>query len=292
MGGVGRVISSVVSVVVGFVTRKGKSYKNSLAGVWQAIRDIWDKMHELWEKVKKYVEEKLDPIIKFLKKLEKWYKKYLEPWIRRIDKLLNTYIKLYLAWKIVIERKITYLFNVVDQFLRPKVLWLDNLLRHLQQVVSVVSKSLAAKIESVRRTIYKYTLDLINRTEKKIVRYVHQVFVPIDRFVYGLQALKQKHIDPLAQGLKGLSEDISKIIDKKSKPRPTFSADVVDTGLKEFWNEYLRAHPTPHVYVGPPVIDIEEIYKELEATTSEDPDKLPPEEKEIYEALEEEVKEF
>ncbi|RKX60799.1 MAG: hypothetical protein DRP29_01995 [Thermodesulfobacteriota bacterium] len=292
MGGFGRVISSVVSVVVGFVTRKGKSYKNSLAGVWQAIRDIWDKMHELWEKVKKYVEEKLDPIIKFLKKLEKWYKKYLEPWIRRIDKLLNTYIKLYLAWKIVIERKITYLFNVIDQFLRPKVLWLDNFLRHLQQVVSVVSKSLAAKIESVRRTIYKYTLDLIYRTEKKIVRYVHQVFVPIDRFVYGLQALKQKHIDPLAQGLKGLSEDISKIIDKKSKPRPTFSADVVDTGLKEFWNEYLRTHPTPHVYVGPPVIDIEEIYKELEATTSEDPDKLPPEEKEIYEALEEEVKEF
>jgi len=292
MGGVGRVISSVVSVVVGFVTSRGKSYKNSLAGVWQAIRDIWDKMRELWEKVKKYVEEKIDPILKYLKKLEEWYKKYLEPWIKRIDKLLNTYIKLYLAWKIVIERKITYLFNVIDQFLRPKVLWLDNFLRHLQQVVSVVSKSLAAKIESVRRTIYKYTLDLIYRTEKKIVRYVHQVFVPIDRFVYGLQALKQKHIDPLAQGLKGLEEDISKIIDKKSKPRPTFSADVVDTGLKEFWNEYLRTHPEPHVYVGPPVIDIEEIYKELESVTAEDPNLLPEEEKEIYEALEEEVKEF
>jgi len=257
--------------------------------LWEQIRRIWVKLQVMWLKWKLYLEDKLRPVIEKLEKLRKWYEKHIKPWLQKLDKALSSFIKVYLAWKILIERKINYIFEVIENFLRPKVVWLDNTLRHLQQIFSVFSKNIANRIEQVRINIWNATLGKLYETEKRIVRYVHKVFVPIDRFVYGLKAFKQKHIDPLAQGLKGLSEDISKIIDKQGKPRPTFSADVVDTGLKEFWDEYLRAHPKPHVYVGPPIIEIDEIYKELEATTSEDPEKLPDEEKEIYEALEEEV---
>jgi len=289
MGGVTKVVTSVVSIAVGFITRKTKSYKNTLSGVWNAIRDIWKKIDELWDKVKELVKKKLDPIIKWLKKLEDWYKKHLEPWIKRIEKLLNTYIKLYLAWKIIIERKITYLFKVVEDFLRPKVIWLDNFLRHLQQVFSIFSKKIANRIEQVRYNIWKATLGKLYELERRVVRYVHTFFVPIDRFVYGLKAFKEAYFDPLAAGLKGLEKDIDKIIDKDGAPRPIFSMNVLSTGWKEFWEEYLRFHPTPHVITPPPPVEVDEIYIELETISPDAPDKLPPEEKEIYEALEEEV---
>jgi len=294
-GGKGKSTIKVVTAVfhavrhaLGWETGERHSYLS----LWEQIKRIWVKLQVMWLRWKLILEEKLKPVLNQLEKLRKWYEKHIKPWLQKLDKWLSNFIKVYLAWKILIERKLNYIFNVIENFLVPKIRWLDNVLRHTQQIVSVVSKKLATQIEKIRETIYKYTIDKIYETERKIVKYVHQFFVPIDKFIYGLNALKQKHIDPLAQGLKGLSEDISKIIDKKSKPRPTFSADVVDTGLKEFWNEYLRAHPTPHVYVGPPTIEIDEIYKELEATTSEDPEKLPEEEKEIYEALEEEVAEY
>ena len=266
--------------------------KHGYFSLWGHIKKVWTKLQVMWLKWKLYLEDKLRPIIDKLEKLRKWYEKHIKPWLQKLDKALSNFIKVYLAWKILIERKINYIFEVIENFLVPKVRWLDNVLRHTQQIVSVVSKKLASQIEKVRNTIYKYTIDKIYETERKIVRYVHQIFVPVDKFVYGLKALKEKHIDPLAQGLKGLSEDISKIIDKQGKPRPTFAADTVETGLREFWDEYLRTTPTPHVIVGPPLVEIDEIYKELEATTSDDPEKLPLEEKEIYEALEEEVAGF
>ena len=266
--------------------------KHGYFSLWGHIKKVWTKLQVMWLKWKLYLENKLRPIIDKLEKLRKWYEKHIKPWLQKLDKALSSFIKAYLAWKILIERKITYIFEIIDNFLRPKVVWLDNTLRHLQQIVSVFSKDLANKIEQVRTNIWNATLGKLYELERRVVRYVHQVFVPVDRFIYGLKAFKQKHIDPLAQGLKGLSEDISKIIDKQGKPRPTFSADVVETGLIEFWDEYLRTTPTPHVIVGPPLVEIDEIYKELEATTSEDPEKLPDEEKEIYEALEEEVAGF
>ena len=266
--------------------------RHGYLSLWEQIRRIWVKLQVMWLRWKIVYGEKLRPILEKLERLRRWYEKYIKPWLQNLDRWLSNFVKAYLAWKILIERKITYIFEIIDNFLRPKVVWLDNTLRHLQQIVSVFSRDLANRIEQVRTNIWNATLGKLYETEKRIVRYVHQVFVPIDRFVHGLKAFKQQHIDPLAAGLKGLSEDISKIIDKQGKPRPTFSADVVETGLREFWDEYLRTTPTPHIVVGPPLVEIDEIYKELEATTSEDPEKLPDEEKEIYEALEEEVAGF
>jgi len=294
-GGKGKNVIKPVTAVFHAVTHAlgwETGERHGYLSLWEQIRRIWVKLQVMWLRWKIVYGEKLRPILEKLEKLRKFYEEKIKPWLQKLDKWLSNFIKAYLAWKILIERKINYIFEVIENFLVPKVRWLDNVLRHTQQIVSVVSKKLASQIEKVRNTIYKYTIDKIYETERKIVRYVHQIFVPVDKFVYGLKALKEKHIDPLAQGLKGLSEDISKIIDKQGKPRPTFSADVVETGLIEFWDEYLRTTPTPHVIVGPPLVEIDEIYKELEATTSEDPEKLPDEEKEIYEALEEEVAGF
>ncbi|RKX61441.1 MAG: hypothetical protein DRP29_00285 [Thermodesulfobacteriota bacterium] len=260
--------------------------------LWGHIKKVWIKLQVMWLRWKIVYGEKLRPILEKLEKLRKFYEEKIKPWLQKLDKWLSNFIKAYLAWKILIERKINYIFEVIENFLVPKVRWLDNVLRHTQQIVSVVSKKLASQIEKVRNTIYKYTIDKIYETERKIVRYVHQIFVPVDKFVYGLKALKEKHIDPLAQGLKGLEEDIDKIIDKDGAPRPIFSMNVLSTGWKEFWEEYLRFHPTPYVVTPPPPVEVDEIYIELEAISPDDPNKLPPEEKEIYEALEEEVAGF
>ena len=266
--------------------------KHGYFSLWEHIKRIWTKLQVMWLRWKLYLEDKLRPIIDKLEKLRKWYEKYIKPWLQKLDKALSSFIKAYLAWKILIERKLNYIFEVIENFLRPKVVWLDNTLRHLQQIVSVFSKDLANKIERVRTNIWNATLGKLYELEKRVVRYVHQVFVPVDRFVYGLKAFKQKHIDPLAAGLKGLEEDIDKIIDKDGAPRPIFSMNTLTTGWKEFWEEYLRFYPTPHVITPPPPVEVDEIYMELEAISPEDPDKLPPEEKEIYEALEEEVAGF
>jgi len=294
-GGKGKGVVSVTTAVFhairhAFGWESGEKY--GYFALWEQIRRIWVKLQVMWLRWKIVYGEKLRPILEKLEKLRKWYEKHIKPWLQKLDKALSSVIKVYFAWKILIERRINYIFEVIENFLRPKVVWLDNTLRHVQQIVSVFSKDLANKIEQVRTNIWNATLGKLYETEKRIVRYVHKVFVPIDRFVYGLKAFKQKHIDPLAQGLKGLEEDIDKIIDKDGAPRPIFSMNVLSTGWKEFWEEYLRFYPTPYVITPPPPVEIDKIYMELEAISPEDPDKLPPEEKEIYEALEEEVAGF
>ena len=292
MGGKGGKVVGTVNVVFHAVEHAIgwlKGIAEVVNPVISYIQSAVDWIEKVYNNIVKWAKDTFGPIIDAWNKFWKWWDTKVQPIIDQTVGRLQKIYEAFYVFKSAITGKIENIFNYIYAKIEPRILKLENALRSLQQFTSIFSKTLADEIGKVRQTIYDWTLKKLYDLEVSILSKVNQVFLPVEKFLAGLEAFRTKYIDPLYEGLKGLRENLGNIITPEGKPQKTFSADVVDTGLKEFWDEYLRAHPKPHVYVGPPIIEIDEIYKELEATTSDDPDKLPREEKEIYEALEEEV---
>ena len=288
-GGKGKSVITVATAVfhaIKHATGWFAGSHHSFAAIWESINRIWVKLQVLWIKIKLLLEDKLQPILEKLEKLRNFYEEHIKPYIEKLEKLYSNFLKAYLAWKLLVERKLTTIFEIIENFLVPKVTWLDNALKHLQEIFSAFSKDIADKIGQMRKIIWRNTIEKIYETERKIVKYVHQVFVPLDKFVHSLQVFKRDHIDPLQRGLKGLEKDLQAVITKEKKPHPTFAFQSGNIYGRQMLEAWLGAFREWEIEVGPIEIEEVEIYETLKKQTADDPKKIPQEEKELYEIFE------
>ncbi len=283
----GKVVT-VGSAIASAVTHAAQVFKGIgyvVNGFYDVFKRVANKIRWVYDSLKGFVKNKFGFVYEPIKKLWDLYNSSIKPVINKLTNSINDVWKAYKTFKAIVTGRLNELWEIVTGPIKKDIQRLAKALGHLYEIMSAFSKEVADKIGKLRKDLLEHTVYLLNEYQNNMMKWTMKYFTPVDKFFRAVDSLKKEHIDPVKAGMEGLRHDLGLVITPEKKPKPEFAYGVGVMWGSALFKALFEGLPEKYEIKPPEWVEDKETEDILSEIAKDEPEELPEEQKEIYDAL-------